>query len=136
MLLVRVTHPCPNIINYPPVTPRIVNNSAGIGKRGSVPVPAPTPSVPYKIFSIALSFAGSTSVESIVIFADDMDSQPAKHLEADLIRRAVYLQSVDNGLDVYKQFLSPVKLINKRQERSQSMFFNIHGEVMIWLELP
>ena len=68
---------------------------------------------------------------SIVIFADDMDSQPAKHLEADLIRRAVYLQSVDNGLDVYKQFLSPVKLINKRQERSQSMFFNIHGEVMI-----
>ena len=60
-----------------------------------------------------------------------MDSQPAKHLEADLIRRAVYLQSVDNGLDVYKQFLSPVKLINKRQERSQSMFFNIHGEVMI-----
>lgn len=68
---------------------------------------------------------------SIVIFADDMDVQPAKHLEADLIRRAVYLQSVDNGLDVYKQFLSPVKLLNKRQERSISMFFNIHGEVMI-----
>ena len=69
----RVTHPCPNIINYPPVTPRSVNNSAGNGKRGSVPVPAPTPSVPYKISSKALSFALFTLVESIVTFADGIN---------------------------------------------------------------
>ena len=72
---------------------------------------------------------------SIIIFADGMDIQPAKQLEADLIRRALYLQSVDTGLDIYKSFLSPNKLINKRQERSCSMFYNIYGEIMLWLEL-
>lgn len=67
----------------------------------------------------------------IAIFADDMDIQPAKQLEADLIRRALFLQSIVTGLDIYKQFYAPTKLVNKRQERSSSMFYNTYGEPML-----
>lgn len=67
----------------------------------------------------------------IAIFADGMDVQPAKQLEADLIRRALFLQSIETGLEIYRGFLAPTKLVNKRQERSSSMFYNAYGEPMI-----
>jgi len=62
----------------------------------------------------------------VLIFATGMDKQPAQWLESNLQNRVKYIQNTN---EEYKQFQSPLKLFNKRFEKSTTVVYDIYGNL-------
>lgn len=62
----------------------------------------------------------------ILIFSTGMDKYPAEWLESNLQNRVKYIQ--ETNLE-YKNYKSPLKMFNRRIEKSTTLIYDIYGNI-------